>query len=45
MVINLVTTSSNVDAADITDDKNLGLALRANVCVLINCARQGFQGQ
>ena len=33
MVINSVTASTNVDAADITDDENLGLALEAKVCV------------
>ena len=41
MVINLVTTSTNANAADITDDENLGLALEANVCVLSKLCKVG----
>ena len=42
MVINSVTASTNVDAADITANKNLGLALEVNVCVLSKLCKVGM---
>ena len=41
MVINSVTASTNANAADITDDENLGLALEANICVLSKLCKVG----